>query len=55
MKGNNLYSGLVTPSSGWWSPIDFWPNDVVSNVHVNAAYVFKVELLELEVKHDMTW
>jgi hypothetical protein len=21
MKHNNLYSGLVTPSSGWWSPI----------------------------------
>ena len=21
MKCNNLYSGLVTPSSGWWSPI----------------------------------
>ncbi len=21
MKRNNLYSGLVTPSSGWWSPI----------------------------------
>ncbi len=23
MKHNNLYSGLVTPSSGWWSPIGF--------------------------------
>jgi len=22
MKHNNLYSGLVTPSSGWWSPIE---------------------------------
>ncbi len=22
MKCNNLYSGLVTPSSGWWSPIN---------------------------------
>ncbi len=22
MKHNNLYLGLVTPSSGWWSPID---------------------------------
>ncbi len=22
VKCNNLYSGLVTPSSGWWSPID---------------------------------
>ncbi len=21
MKRNNLYLGLVTPSSGWWSPI----------------------------------
>jgi hypothetical protein len=21
MKHNNLYSGLVMPSSGWWSPI----------------------------------
>jgi len=21
MKRNNLYSGLVTPSSGWWSPM----------------------------------
>ncbi len=25
MKCNNLYLGLVTPSSGWWSPIDATP------------------------------
>jgi len=24
MTCNNLYSGLVTPSSGWWSPIDLF-------------------------------
>jgi len=23
MKHYNLYLGLVTPSSGWWSPIAF--------------------------------
>ncbi len=32
MKRNNLYSGLVTPSSGWWSPIVFMHRCLICDV-----------------------
>jgi hypothetical protein len=43
MKCNNLYSGLVTPSSGWWSPITL-QYKIVASVWIenSAQYNFKV-------------
>ncbi len=54
MKRNNLYSGLVMPSSGWWSPIILYHSGGKSvkfmallNFMLNKLTVFKDEFVKL--------
>jgi hypothetical protein len=56
MKCNNLYSGLVTPSSGWWSPIKlkkvFFILNIISDTYY---YVDIITSVKSFVEQEKTW
>ncbi len=51
VKRNNLYLGLVTPSSGWWSPIGLASLDNVTQIELFLGCVVSPKVANASNSH----
>jgi hypothetical protein len=52
IKRNNLYSGLVTPSSGWWSPIALLTVGRMAGSHLIRTNACQPNVGRHDAQHD---